>query len=94
MGHNFSRGNQKGYTELCFQILLLLVQKRVTPTKVDNILTLDRAVMVASLVVGLKIDFAWMMSAERHERAFKTSITYPFPFLIFQMCRWSVDVAL
>uniref|UniRef100_M1DE39 Integrase core domain containing protein n=1 Tax=Solanum tuberosum TaxID=4113 RepID=M1DE39_SOLTU len=59
----------------------------VSPTKADNQLTWDRAVMAATLVVGLEIDFARMLLAEIHDKAFKTSTTYPFPCLIFQLCR-------
>uniref|UniRef100_M1D9A8 Putative plant transposon protein domain-containing protein n=1 Tax=Solanum tuberosum TaxID=4113 RepID=M1D9A8_SOLTU len=43
--------------------------------------------MVAALVAGVDIDFARMLLVEIHERAFKTSTTYPFPCLIFQLCR-------
>uniref|UniRef100_M1DP88 Integrase core domain containing protein n=1 Tax=Solanum tuberosum TaxID=4113 RepID=M1DP88_SOLTU len=46
--------------------------------------------MVAALVVGVEIDFARMLLAEIHERAFRTSTTYPFPCLIFHLCRDSV----
>uniref|UniRef100_M1DGE0 Integrase core domain containing protein n=1 Tax=Solanum tuberosum TaxID=4113 RepID=M1DGE0_SOLTU len=63
------------------------IGKRVSSTKADNQLTWDRAVMVATLVAGLEIDSAYMLLAEIHERAFKTSTTYPFPCLIFQLCR-------
>uniref|UniRef100_M1DXB6 Integrase core domain containing protein n=1 Tax=Solanum tuberosum TaxID=4113 RepID=M1DXB6_SOLTU len=47
----------------------------------------DRAVMVAALVAGVEIDFDRMLLVEIHERAFKTSTTYPFPCLIFHLCR-------
>uniref|UniRef100_M1DDK9 Integrase core domain containing protein n=1 Tax=Solanum tuberosum TaxID=4113 RepID=M1DDK9_SOLTU len=43
--------------------------------------------MVAALVAGVEIDFARMLLAEIHERAFRTSTTYPFPCLIFHLCR-------
>ena len=43
--------------------------------------------MVAALVAEVKIDFARMLLAEIHERAFRTSTTYPFPRLIFHLCR-------
>uniref|UniRef100_M1DPU3 Integrase core domain containing protein n=1 Tax=Solanum tuberosum TaxID=4113 RepID=M1DPU3_SOLTU len=43
--------------------------------------------MVAALVAGVEINFARMLLAEIHDRAFKTSTTYPFPCLIFQLCR-------
>uniref|UniRef100_M1DJL9 Integrase core domain containing protein n=1 Tax=Solanum tuberosum TaxID=4113 RepID=M1DJL9_SOLTU len=70
----------------------LLVCNRVSPTKADNQVTWDRAVMVAALVEGVKIDFACMLLGEIHERAFRTSTTYPFPCLIFHLCRdWHCD---
>uniref|UniRef100_M1DX37 Integrase core domain containing protein n=1 Tax=Solanum tuberosum TaxID=4113 RepID=M1DX37_SOLTU len=75
----------------------LLVRNRVAPTKADNQLTWDRAVIVAALVTGVEIDFACMLLAEISERAFKTSTTYPFPCLIFQLFRdsgvpiWNCD---
>ncbi|KAG5585465.1 hypothetical protein H5410_045899 [Solanum commersonii] len=69
------------------KLFWLLVRNRVSPTKVDNKLTWDKAVMVATLVAGLEIDFARMLLAEIHERAFKTSTTYPFPCLISQLYR-------
>ncbi|KAG5631000.1 hypothetical protein H5410_002717 [Solanum commersonii] len=43
--------------------------------------------MVAALVAGVEIDFARMLLADIHERALKTSTTYPFPCLIFQLYR-------
>ncbi|KAG5610278.1 hypothetical protein H5410_021559 [Solanum commersonii] len=55
--------------------------------KADNQLTWDRAITIATLVAGLEIDFAHMLLVEIHEREFKTSTTYPFPCLIFQLCR-------
>ncbi|KAG5605841.1 hypothetical protein H5410_027333 [Solanum commersonii] len=43
--------------------------------------------MVASLVARVDIEFSRMMLAYIRERALKTSTTYPFPCLIFQLCR-------
>uniref|UniRef100_M1DZM0 Integrase core domain containing protein n=1 Tax=Solanum tuberosum TaxID=4113 RepID=M1DZM0_SOLTU len=56
-------------------------------SKADDQLTWDRAFIGAAIVAGLEIDFARMLLAEIHERAFKTMTTYPFPCLIFQFCR-------
>ncbi|KAG5585436.1 hypothetical protein H5410_045870 [Solanum commersonii] len=64
-----------------------LVRNRVSPTKADNQLTWDRAVIVAALGAEVEIDFSRMLLVEIHERACKTSTTYPFPCLIFQFCR-------
>ncbi|KAG5610014.1 hypothetical protein H5410_021295 [Solanum commersonii] len=59
-----------------------LTSTMVSPTKADNQLTCDKAVIVAALVAGVDIDFARMLLAEIHERPFKTSTTYPFPYHI------------
>lgn len=47
----------------------------------------NMAVMVETLVVRLEIYFAHLMLAGIHEMAFNTATTYPFPWLIFYMCR-------
>uniref|UniRef100_M1D833 Integrase core domain containing protein n=1 Tax=Solanum tuberosum TaxID=4113 RepID=M1D833_SOLTU len=65
----------------------LLVRNWISGTKVNNALTWDRVVMVATLVAGFEIEFARMFIEEIHKRAFKASTTYPFPCLIFQLCR-------
>ena len=65
----------------------LLVRHCISPTNVDNILTWDRAVLVAALVVGLEIDYAKVLITVIPKRALKTSTTYPFASLIFQFCR-------
>uniref|UniRef100_M1DHI9 Integrase core domain containing protein n=1 Tax=Solanum tuberosum TaxID=4113 RepID=M1DHI9_SOLTU len=80
-------GIRKATLNFVAKFFWLLVRNRVSPTKADNQVTWDRAVMVAAMVAGEKIDFARMLLAEIHERAFKTSTTYPFPCLIFQLCR-------
>uniref|UniRef100_M1DG99 Integrase core domain containing protein n=1 Tax=Solanum tuberosum TaxID=4113 RepID=M1DG99_SOLTU len=77
----------------------LLVRNRVSPTKADNQVTWDRAVMVAAMVAGVEINFARMLLAEIQERAFKTSTTYPFPCLIFNCagtreCRSGIVIVL
>ena len=53
----------------------------------DNILTWDRAVMVASLVAMLEIDLSRLLIFVIHERAFKTSTTYSSACMIFYLCR-------
>uniref|UniRef100_M1DCU9 Integrase core domain containing protein n=1 Tax=Solanum tuberosum TaxID=4113 RepID=M1DCU9_SOLTU len=80
-------GIRKATLNFVAKFFLLLVRNRVSPTKSDNQLTWDIAIMVAALVAGVEIDLARMLLAEIHERAFKTSTTYPFPCLIFQLCR-------
>ena len=46
---------------------------------------------------GFEVDFVWLLQAVMHERAFKVTTTYPFPCMIFSLCRsagvpiWHVD---
>ncbi|KAG5615474.1 hypothetical protein H5410_015298 [Solanum commersonii] len=80
-------GIRKATLNFAAKFFWLLVRNRVSLTKADNQLTWDKAVMVAALVAGVEIDFARMLLEEIHKRAFKTSTTYPFPCLIFQLCR-------
>lgn len=69
------------------KLFWLLDQNKVSPTKDNKILKWDRAFMVKELLVGLEIDFVRMMLEEIHKRVFKSSTTYPFHCLIFQMSR-------
>uniref|UniRef100_M1DUI5 Integrase core domain containing protein n=1 Tax=Solanum tuberosum TaxID=4113 RepID=M1DUI5_SOLTU len=64
-----------------------IVCTRLSPTQVDNVISWDRVVMLATLVAGLAIGFARILIALIHERAFKTTTTLPFPCLIFHICR-------
>uniref|UniRef100_M1D9C2 Integrase core domain containing protein n=1 Tax=Solanum tuberosum TaxID=4113 RepID=M1D9C2_SOLTU len=80
-------GIRKATLNFVAKFFWLLVRNRVSPTKADNQLTWDRVVMVAAMVAGVEIDFARMLLTEIYERAFKTSTIYPFPCLIFQLCR-------
>ncbi|KAG5625171.1 hypothetical protein H5410_010389, partial [Solanum commersonii] len=84
-------GIRKATLTFVAKFFWLLVHNRVSPTEADNQVTWDRAVMVAALVAGVEIDFARMLLAEIHERAFRTSTTYPFPCLIFQLCQQGLD---
>ena len=44
----------------------------------DNLVTWDRAVLMAAMIVGFEVDFAWLLQAVMHERSFKVTTTYPF----------------
>ena len=52
---------------------------------------------MAAMIAGFEVDFAWLLQAVMHERAFKVTTTYPFPCMIFSLCRsagvtiWHVD---
>ncbi|TMW83440.1 hypothetical protein EJD97_001678 [Solanum chilense] len=77
--------------------LWLIVRHCLSPTSVDNIVIWDRAVLMAAMIAGFEVDFAWLLQAVMHERAFKVTTTYPFPCMIFSLCRyagvpiWHVD---
>ena len=52
---------------------------------------------MAAKIAGFEVDFAWLLQAVMHERAFKVTTTYPFPCMIFSLFRsanmpiWHVD---
>ena len=52
---------------------------------------------MAAMTAGFEVDFAWLLQAVMHERSFKVTTTYPFPCMIFSLCRsvgvsiWQVD---
>ena len=79
------------------KFLWLLVRHCLSPTAVDNIVTWDREVLMAAMIAAFEVDFAWLLQAVMHERAFKVTTTYPFPCMIFALCRsagvpiWHID---
>ena len=52
---------------------------------------------MAAMIAGFEVDFAWLPQAVMHERDFKVTTTYPFPCMIFSLCRsagvpiWHID---
>ena len=86
-------------TTLTFTVkfLWLLVRHCLSPIAADNIVTWDRAVLMAAMIAGLEVDFAWLLQAVMHERALKVTTTYPFSCMIFALCKsagvpiWHVD---
>ena len=79
------------------KFLLLIVRNCLFPTAADNIVTWDRAVWMAAMIVGFEVDFAWLLQAVMHESAFKVTTTYPFPCMVFALSRsasvpnWHID---
>ena len=53
--------------------------------------------MMAVMIAGFEVDFAWLLQEVMHERAFKVTTTYPFLCMIFSLYRfvgvpiWHVD---
>ena len=78
-------------------ILWLLVRHFLSPIADDKIVTWDRAVLMAAMIAKFEVAFIWLLQAVMHERAFKVTTTYPFPCIIFALCRstgvpiWQVD---
>ena len=79
------------------KFLWLIVHHCLPPTTANIIVTRDRAVLMTAIIVGFEVDFVWLLQAVMHERAFKVTTTYPFPCMIFSLCRsaavpiWHVD---
>ena len=52
---------------------------------------------MAAMIGVFEVDFACLLQAVMHERSFKVTTTYPFPRMIFSLCRsvgvsiWQVD---
>ena len=53
--------------------------------------------LIAAMIARFEVDFAWLLQEVMHERAFKITTTYPFPCMIFTLCRtagvpiWHID---
>ncbi|TMW81878.1 hypothetical protein EJD97_007496 [Solanum chilense] len=79
------------------KFLWLIVSHCLSPTADDNIVTWDQAVLMAAMIAGFEVDIAWLLQAFMRKRAFKVTTTYPFPCMIFSLCRsagvpiWHVD---
>ena len=52
-----------------------------------NIVTWDRSVLMVAMIVGFEMDFAWLLKVVMHNRAFIVQTSYPFPCMIFSLCR-------
>ena len=53
----------------------LIVRHCLSPTITDNIVTWDRAVLMVAMIAGFEVDFAWLLQAVMHKRAFKVTTT-------------------
>ena len=75
------------------KFLWLIVRHCLSPTAANNIVTWDCAFLMAAMIADFEVDFAWLLHAVIHERAFKVTTTYPFPCMIFSIWR-SVGVSV
>ena len=77
--------------------LWLIICHCLSPTTAHDIVKWDRAVLMVAMISGFEVDFAWLLQAVMYERAFKVTTTYPFPCMVFSLCRsagvpiWHVD---
>lgn len=74
---------RKATLTLVDKFFSLLVRDRVSWTQADNIITYDKKIVVETMVAGLETYFAKFILAVIHKREYKTSITHPFPCLLF-----------
>ena len=44
---------------------------------------------MVAMISGFEVDFSCLLQAVMHERAFKVTTTYPFPCMIFSLCRYA-----
>ena len=57
------------------KFLWFIVFHCLSPTAADNIVTWDRALLMAAMIADFEVDFAWLLQAVMHEKAFKVTIT-------------------
>ena len=77
--------------------LWLIICHCLSPTTAHDIVKWDRVVLIETIIARFEVYFAWLLQAVMHERDFKVTATYPFPCMIFSLCRsagvliWHVD---
>ena len=79
------------------KFMWLIVRPCLSPIGEDNIVIWDRQVLMAAMIAGFKVDFAWLLHAVMYEKTFKVATTYPFPIMKFSLCSsigvpiWYID---
>ena len=48
------------------KFLWLIVRHYLSPTTADNIVTWDRAVLMAAMIARIEVEFAWLLQAVKH----------------------------
>ena len=81
------RAIKKANMTFTMKFLWLIIRHCLSTTTTDNIVTWDQAVLMAAMIARFEVDFAWLLKAVMHERAFKVTTTYPFLCMIFSLCR-------
>lgn len=53
---------------------------------------------MVAIIVGFEVDFTRLLQAVKYERSFKATTTYPFPCMVFALCKfegvpmWHINV--
>ena len=81
------RAIKKANLTFTTKFLWLIVHHFLSPTVADNIVTWDLAVLIAAMIAGFEVDFAWILQTVMHESDFKVTTTYLFLCMIFSLCR-------
>ncbi|MCE3050783.1 hypothetical protein HAX54_048142, partial [Datura stramonium] len=63
-----------------------IVRHRPTPIVNDNMLSADRAALVACIMSEYLLNIPYIIATEIRERVVKENTTLPFPSLIYQLC--------
>ena len=88
---------KKANLTFTMKFLWLIVCQCLSPTATDNIVTWDRVVLMVVMIDGFELDLTWLRNAVMNEITFKVTTSYPFPCMIFSLCRctgvpiWHVD---
>ena len=69
------------------KFIVPLVRHYISPTTTYNIVTWDKVVLGATFVAMFDVDISRLLLAIIYERDFESTATYPFPYLIFELCR-------
>ena len=80
-----SMGIRKTAFSFAVKLLSLLVWYRLSSTQANNMVTWDWAMILATILAGLEIDFARILIVEIHKRPFKATTTLSFQCLIFNL---------
>ena len=60
------------------KFLWLIIRHFLSPTATYNIVIWDRAVLMAAMIAGFEVDFAWLLQAVMHDRALGSQLVTLF----------------
>lgn len=63
-----------------------IIYWRIRPIFMDNVVTLERVALLASIMAGYAINWAPIIVKQIHESVFRTQTEIPFPILIHRLC--------